>query len=616
MIAWVVSRSVLIQIRETRDTLMVLSSGDFPQSIPQFDNELREIIHSIELLVENFKKLKSFALHVEKGDYTNTVDVFGKQGELGEALEQMRSSLQEVSLQENKRAWQNKGISEFVEILRDNNNDLNQLGDSVIRTLTNYLNCNQGGIYIADDTEIEHPSLMLISYYAFEKRKFIRQVFDSREGLIGQAFQEKKLIHLTEIPEDYGLITSGVGGAKPKSIIISPLKINDVIFGVIELASFSAFEKYQVDFVEKISENIAATFSNVRMNVKTRELLETSQQQAEQMRAQEEEMRQNVEELQATQEEMRRKTTMLEVSESRGKAFFDGAVNPIFFLDNDGKIEEMNSSAERMFNKKTEVLKGKYFNDLINIDFKQAIGKMQHAESGLLEDVKIDFYIRESVIGENTFYIAYLRDVTAYVSEKNAARNKQLTLQAEIDQLQQQLEAENQKSQAALAEQAQKFGAEESQLKDYILQWKNHHAFLNTLLEHIPIAIAWKDASLKFTGANTAFLHLAGIVSLDYLVGQNHDDMPWAERADSFKQIEQDIWLSGKTFQEDVNEEFPLQVETKFTWLPIKNKLNEVQALLIVQQFADSGAVDGNIKLYQREIEKVKRALKTSGLLR
>src|SRR5690606_15750852 len=90
------------------------------------------------------------------------------------------------------------------------------------------------------------------------------------------------------------------------SVLIVPLKVNDQIFGVVEIASFTEFQDFEIDFVQKIAESIASTISTVKINARTHRLLEESQEMTEQMRAQEEEMRQNMEELQATQEEMQR----------------------------------------------------------------------------------------------------------------------------------------------------------------------------------------------------------------------------------------------------------------------------------------------------------------------
>ena len=114
-------------------------------------------------------------------------------------------------------------------------------------------------------------------------------------------------MYITDVPEDFVNITSGLGGATPNAFLIVPLTVNDETFGVIEIASFNLFEQYHIDFVNKLAESIASTLSNAKTNERTKVLLEQSQQQTEEMRAQEEEMRQNMEEMQATQEEMERK---------------------------------------------------------------------------------------------------------------------------------------------------------------------------------------------------------------------------------------------------------------------------------------------------------------------
>lgn len=115
------------------------------------------------------------------------------------------------------------------------------------------------------------------------------------------------IVFLTQVPTDYVTITSGLGQVTPDCLLIIPLINNDLVEGVIELASFGVFQTFEIAFIRKVAESIASTIATSRINERTKHLLQQSQQHSEELRAQEEEMRQNMEEPSATQEEMHRK---------------------------------------------------------------------------------------------------------------------------------------------------------------------------------------------------------------------------------------------------------------------------------------------------------------------
>ncbi|KXX71973.1 GAF domain-containing protein [Flammeovirga sp. SJP92] len=249
------------------------------------------------------------ALLEEKEDYE-----FSEKEEepLLEAINALRLQRKALKVIEEERAWVSEGLTKFVDILRTSQSNLEELCDQIINNLVSYLGVTQGGLFIVDDNIDDRKELMLISAYAYERKKYINRNVKPREGLVGQVFIEKRPMFLKEIPEQYVNISSGLGQARPTNLFIAPMLMNEEVYGVIELASLKEMPEFQREFVLKLGETIASTIAATRNSDRMKTLLEDSQVQAEQMRAQEEEMRQNVEELQATQEEMHRKQKEME----------------------------------------------------------------------------------------------------------------------------------------------------------------------------------------------------------------------------------------------------------------------------------------------------------------
>lgn len=243
----------------------------------------------------------------ESFDFEDDGDALGKTLlNLRDYLKRNKESEQERRKEDEQRHWIAEGLAKFGEILRRDNENMEKLSYNIISNLVNYLGANQGGFFIIEDQDKNDVHFILTGMYAYERKKYADKRVTWGEGLIGSAALEKQTIHLTEVPDNYLHITSGLGKANPKCLLIVPLIVNDEVHGVIELASFTNFENYQVEFVEKVGESIASTISSVKINVRTAKLLEESREQAEVLASQEEQMRQNMEELQATQEEAAR----------------------------------------------------------------------------------------------------------------------------------------------------------------------------------------------------------------------------------------------------------------------------------------------------------------------
>jgi PAS domain S-box-containing protein len=322
-----------------KDIVVKLGRGELVEDKgAKFNNdEIGDMATAMDNLVNGLKGTTFFAENIGNGNYQSDFKPLSEHDVLGNALINMRNNLSKVAEDDKKRNWATEGLAKFGEILRTNTNDLTKLSDEIIASLVKYLKANQGALYILDDVESgEEATMSMKSCYAWDKKKFLNHKIYKGEGLAGQAWQEGDLVYLTEVPQNYIKITSGLGDANPTSVLIVPLKVNDQIFGVVEIASFNLFKDYELEFVQKIAESIASTISSVKINARTQRLLEESQEMTEQMRAQEEEMRQNMEELQATQEEMQRsqsetESTMVAIHGALSVADYsiDGSLNKV-----------------------------------------------------------------------------------------------------------------------------------------------------------------------------------------------------------------------------------------------------------------------------------------------
>ncbi len=263
--------------------------------------------------------------------------------------------------EESERTWVTQGIAQFGEILRRNNDDMQQLSYEILRFLVKYCNLLQGGIFLINKEEIREKDASgnsvkkeiqyfeLTAFIAYDRRKYAEKRIEWGEGLVGRCALEKETINMTQVPSGYVTVTSGLGDSEPHNIILLPLKSNDIVYGVMELASFVQLQKHEIEYLERTAESIAMTISTVQTNMQTAKLLKETQEQTKKMRKQEEEMHQNMEEMKATQEAN-------EKNEAEMKGFISAIDHASISIEfsTDGTISKVNDNFLRTFGYKRE----------------------------------------------------------------------------------------------------------------------------------------------------------------------------------------------------------------------------------------------------------------------
>lgn len=285
----IISFSLINTVRQsiTKPVKMLnqLALGKLDMKVSTTKDELNAVILAGLQLSNTLKSASEFALNIGKGNFDSPFYPMSEHDVLGNSLIQMQKQLQVAALEEKKRTWAIGGMTKLVELIQGDKLSFSEISDKVIALLISYLGANQGGIFMLNTTNPQDTYLEMIACYAYNRKRFIERKIgmkDKRaEGLIGQAFIEKRAIYLTEIPNNYTHITSGLGEATPRSLLIVPLKLNEQVIGVIELASFKEYQKYEIEFVEKLAETIASTIITTQSSEQTQRLLHESQIKSE-----------------------------------------------------------------------------------------------------------------------------------------------------------------------------------------------------------------------------------------------------------------------------------------------------------------------------------------------
>ena len=306
IVAYIYSRELVLPINRIKKEILLMSRGQLPDEIKYSrSDEIGEMSEALNNLIVALKKITLFSNEIGKENYDSSFTPLSDADELGNSLILMRENLknasQEAELRRSEntqRSWASQGLAEFGDLLRESKDDLEELTNKILTRLVRYLDASIGGLFIINDNDKSDVHLELVAFYAYDRRKYIEKRINIGETLVGQCVLENETIFMSEIPKDYIHISSGTGSDNPKSLLIVPLKLNEEVYGVVELASFNTFEEYQIEFVEKIGESIASTISGAKISINTSKLLQESNEKSERLSKQEEETRRQIEQMQ------------------------------------------------------------------------------------------------------------------------------------------------------------------------------------------------------------------------------------------------------------------------------------------------------------------------------
>ncbi|MGE4288503.1 MAG: cache domain-containing protein [Salinivirgaceae bacterium] len=372
-----ISTSITKPLLKTTEQLKKVAEGDIAamETIKfAIKDEISETAEAMNELTESLNGAAAFANQIGQGNLSAEYKLLSEKDMLGSSLLSMQKSLMKAREQEElkriedeKRNWVTHGLAKFGEVIRQHNDDMELFTMNILSQLIDYTDAAQGAMYVSsqiEDDSLENESFELKAAMAYGKAVMIKKEVNRGQELLGRAIDENKTIQLTSLPERYVALSPGMQDkARPNNLLVTPITINEMTLGAFELLSYKKFEPYQIEFIEKLCENIASVISSVKTNIGTAKLLEQSQEQADELAQHEEEMRQNLEEMLATQEEAAKREESLK---SHIKAIKQHVM--VAELDLNGRIIDISPLMASAYGSNYENVIEKYFDVLVAQD--------------------------------------------------------------------------------------------------------------------------------------------------------------------------------------------------------------------------------------------------------
>jgi len=218
--------------------------------------------------------------------------------------------------------------AQLADIMRGTT-DIKILTTDIISYMAEFTGARIGTLYVVGDDNKLHFK----GSYGCNRKQKPSSGINIGEGMVGQVVKEKRMIVTSDLPENYVKITSSLGSAVPRHVIVFPVILHENVVGVMELGSFSEFSDDHIEFINLSSENIAIAIDASRSHEKLEALLEKTESQREELNdqkiqleeanleleeqtqllsASENTLKQQREELQVSNEELEEKTEYLE----------------------------------------------------------------------------------------------------------------------------------------------------------------------------------------------------------------------------------------------------------------------------------------------------------------
>ncbi|UFH50726.1 response regulator [Pseudomonas sp. KNUC1026] len=241
--------------------------------------------------------------------YLGRRDLVNLSHQYGENLDAQLRSAERLEHQ----AWLRNGQSQLAQAM------LGQLtvqavGNNVLDFFGHFLGAAVSAVYVRDD----QGNLRRVANLGFSAEQANReQVVRAGEGVAGLAAATGKVQRLDNLPQDYFTkVSSALGEGLPHSVAIVPARNDGHVNGVVELGFLRPLTERDMEFLDRVSDNIGNSLEAARYRQRLQEVLAETQQLNEELQVQQEELKTANEELEEQSRVLKESQAYLETQQA------------------------------------------------------------------------------------------------------------------------------------------------------------------------------------------------------------------------------------------------------------------------------------------------------------
>lgn len=298
-----------------------IALGHTGLAFPNFANDsIGKLALSMKDIDAKNQEIANAAIALGGNNYGVPIIARSEQDTLGNAMQQMKQSLYEHYLKDQRELWLESGKGKITSTLITVNT-LDEFARQVLEIVADYLSASAGIFYLVKNEQ----EMEVVANLGFSEPRAHILDFAKGRSLIGKAYVSKN-IGFYQVPHNSKdtmlTLQAGVSALETQWVMVVPIVHKNRVLAIMELASVQKAHKNTLDFVEQIKENIGFALVEIKNILRLKELLEETQAQTEELQAQHAELESlNIEletqasRLQASEEELRvQQAELLEIN--------------------------------------------------------------------------------------------------------------------------------------------------------------------------------------------------------------------------------------------------------------------------------------------------------------